>query len=200
MRQDLKKEALEQIEKDIKIGFETEDELLESISEMFYNHDDFDEKWLKEIIADKYAEHKIESLSWSMPGDFQRLTDSFDELIKQKIVCIHNAGFTLQDGMDSCKYTIETLSKSGIKTVGYCFYHSQDIESAIDSNSRTLFLGFGSTSHNDAEAIKVANKIIATLIENSFEINWNGMVNQRIEIKNINWQKFLMMMIGARRE
>ena len=39
------------------------------------------------------------------------------------------------------------------------------------------------------EALQVVNKIVSTLKENSFEISWTGTVDQRIEIKNINWQK-----------
>jgi hypothetical protein len=189
MTDDIKNEALEQLELDIKFGFENEDELFESIREMFYNEDDFDEDWLRKTISEKYNQHQKDSLTWTRPNDFDRLAKSFDQLINDKIVCLHKAGYTKQDGEGDCIETIEKLNRLGIKAIGFCYYHSQDLARTVDKEIRNLYLGFDSPTQDDNEALQVANKIVSTLKENSFEISWTGTVDQRIEIKNINWQK-----------
>ena len=189
MTDDIKNEALEQLDLDIKFGFENEDELFESIREMFYDYNDFDEEWLKQVISEEYNQHQQDSLNWTRPNDFDRLAKSFDELIKDKIVCIHKAGYTKQDGEGDCMETIGKLNELGIKTIGFCYYHSQDLARTVDKEIRNLYLGFDSPTQDDNEALQVASKIVLTLKQNGFEVSWTGTVDQRIEIKNINWQK-----------
>lgn len=189
MTQDIKDEASEQLELDIQFGFENKDELFENIREMFYDEDDFDEDWLRQTIAEKYNQHQKDSLTWTRPNDFDRLAKTFDQLIQQKIVCLHNAGYTKQDGEGDCRETIERLNELGIKAIGFCYYHSQDLARAIDKDTRNLYVGFDSATQDDNEAVQVANKIVSALKENGFEVSWAGTVDQRIEIKNINWQK-----------
>lgn len=189
MTDDIKNEVLEQIDLDIKFGFEYEDELFESIREMFYGEDDFDEDWLRQNISKKYNQHQQASLTWKRPNDFDRLAKSFDQLIKHKIVCLHKAGYTKQDGEGDCLDVIEKLNELGIKAIGFCYYHSQDLARTVDKQIRNLYLGFDSPTQDDNEALAVANKIVSTLKENGFEVSWSGTVDQRIEIKNIDWQK-----------
>lgn len=189
MKQEIKNEAIEQLELDIEFGFENEGELFESIRDMFYDEDDFDEDWLRQTIAEKYRQHQQNSLSWRRPTDFDRLAQTFDQLIEEKIVCLHKAGYTKQDGEADCLETIERLNELGIKAIGFCYYHSQDLERTVDNEIRNLYLGFDSAMQNDNEALQVANKIVAALKENNFEVSWSGTVDERIEIRNMNWQK-----------
>lgn len=189
MTDETRQEALEQLELDIKFGFENEEELFEGIRDMFYDDEDFDEDWLKQVIADKYQQHQKESLSWKRPTDFDRLATIFDELIKENIVCLHNAGYTKQDGHGDCMETIEQLSELGIKAAGYCYYHSQDLARAVDPEIGNLYLGFDSITQDDNEALHVGNKIVDKLRKNGFEVSWPGTVDQRIEITHIEWKK-----------
>ena len=189
MTDDIKNEALEQLELEIGFGFDNEQELFESIRDIFYNEDDFDEDWLRKTISEKYNQRQKKSSTWIRPNDFDRLAKSFDQLIRDKIVCLHKAGYTKQDGEGDCMETIERLNELGIKAIGFCYYHSQDLARAVDKDTKNLYLGFDSPTHDDNMALQVANKIISTLKENSFEVNWTGTVDQRIEIKNIDWQK-----------
>lgn len=189
MTDKIKNEAIEQLELDIRCGFENESELFESISEMFIEEDDFDENWFKKIISEKFTEHLAQSRTWNHPTDFERLAKTFDALIKEKIVCHHNAGFTKSDAEDDCMDTIEQLAELGINANGFCYYHSQDLGHAIDPKLKNLYLGFDSPNQNDAEALVVANTIVEKLKQNGFEVNWPGTVNKRIEILNIDWKK-----------
>jgi hypothetical protein len=189
MTEEIKQEAIDQLELDIKFGFENEEELFESIREMFYDQSDFDEGWLREKISDKYSKHQSESLNWTHPTDFERLAKTFDELIAERIVCLHNAGFTRSDGEGDCMETIERLDELGITAIGFCYYHSQDLGRAVDQETRHLYLGFNSVVEDDNEAILIANRIIDKLRKNGFKVNWSGTVDQRMEIEDIDWKK-----------
>ena len=188
MRQEIKDEAIEQLEKDILFGFENADDLLESISEMLYDEDDFDEEWLKQEIDSRLKKYKADSLKWEKPTDFDRLVKAFDELNKNKIVSLHRAGYTKSDGESDCSEIIDELKELGINAKGYCYYHTQDLERAI-GEEKMLFIGFDSYNRNDELAKEVAEKIISVLTDNGFSTKWNGSIDTRIEILNINWKK-----------
>lgn len=188
MKEEIKNEAIEQLKKDILFGFENADDLLETVSDMFYDVEDFDENWLKQEIEKRLKKHHIESLNWKRPTDFDRLVKSFDELNKEKIVSLHRAGYTRQDGEQDCEEIIDELNSFGIKANGYCFYHTQDLERAI-GDEKMLFIAFDSYNHNDELAKEVAEKIIEVLKKNGFKVKWNGSLETRIEILNIDWKK-----------
>jgi hypothetical protein len=189
MSQDIKDEVLEQIEKDVLMGFESAEDMVESIADMFEDEDDFDEDWLAETIEARCNEHRDNSFNWSKPTDFDRLDAAFTALIKQKIVCLHNAGYTKQDAIGDCEEAINELDDMGIEAIGYCYYHNQDLEGAIDPNSRTLLLGYDSFIDDPKETLMIANTIVAVLKAHHLAITWNGSIQQRIQIDNINWQK-----------
>ncbi|MDO7174176.1 DUF6891 domain-containing protein [Mariniflexile sp. AS56] len=188
MTDEIKKEAIEQLEKDVLFGFENGDDLLESISEMFYDETDFDENWLKKEIDIRLKNHQKESRSWEKPTDFERLVKSFDELNENKIVSLHRAGYTKSDGEEDCSEIIDELKVIGISVNGYCYYHTQDLERAI-GKEKMLFIGFDSYNRDDGLAKEVAEKIISVLTNNGFKTKWNGSIDTRIEILNIDWKK-----------
>jgi hypothetical protein len=189
MTEEIKQEALDQIELDVKFGFENEEQLFDSIRDMFYQEEDFDEDWLRQTISDKFQQHQSESINWKHPTDFERLAKVFDELIREKIVCLHNAGYTKSDGEGDCLQTIERLGELGIKSPGFCYYHSQDLGRAVDPEIQNLYLRFDSPTRDDSEALIVANKIVDKLKKNGFDVAWTGTVDQSIEVKNFTWQK-----------
>ena len=189
MTDEIRNEALEQLELDISFGFENETELYDSIRDMFYDEEDFDEDWLRQTIAEKYSQHQKDSANWTRPTDFERLDQVFEALIMQKIVCLHKAGYTKQDGEGDCMEIIEKLQEHGIKALGFCYYHAQDLARAVNKDSRSLLLGFDSATQDDGEALQVANMIVTALRECNFEVNWPGTVDQRIEIQNLDWRK-----------
>ena len=188
MKKEIKDEAIEQLEKDILFGFESAEELLESIGEMFYDEENFDTEWLKNEIKERLNKHQDESLTWEKPTDFDRLVKAFDQLNREKIVAIHKAGNTRQDGEDDSSEIISELNEIGIVAKGYCYYHSQDLERAI-GDEKMLFIGFDSYNRENELAKEVAEKIVEILKKNEFQVKWNGSLETRIEILNINWKK-----------
>jgi hypothetical protein len=189
MIDEIKQEAIEQVELDIKFGFENEQQLFESIRDMFYQEEDFDDDWLMTVIAERYKQHQEQSATWTHPTDFDRLANTFDALILEGIVCLHKAGYTKSDGIEDCMYTIAQLVERDIKAAGFCYYHAQDLGRAVDPQERNLFLGFDSPTQDDVETIRVGKRIVEKLKQNGFEVDWPETVEQRIEIKNIDWKK-----------
>ena len=188
MDNDLKAEVLEELKKEIQFGFYNSEELLESISEMFYEVEDFDTDWLNREISARLENHKTKSLTWEKPTDFEKLVKAFDELIEVGIVSLHKAGYTRQDGEGDCIEIIDELQALGIKVMGYCYYHTQDLERAI-GDEKMLFVGYDSYNHNDELATEVAEKIVKVLNQHGLNARWNGSLNSRIEIQDIDWKK-----------
>ena len=187
MTQALKDEALEYVQREILFGFDDVTTILENIQDMFYDVEDFDAKWLHAVISEQFGLHQKVSQEWKQPTDFDRLRTVFDQLNKEKIVSLHKVGFTRQDAEHDCREIIDELAALGIKAKGYCYYHIQDLERAMDEN--ILFIGYDSIDYNDEIAIDIAKRILVLLEENGFQTSWNGSVETRLKIEDINWQK-----------
>lgn len=153
---------------------------------------------LKEI--DRVIELKKENEnSWEQreETDFYKLSRVFDNLHLDGIVAIHNAGYTQSDCLDSVSEVLSQIDKE--KIIGYCFYHEQDIErlipefssNEIKQNKGELLLGFGSINESDSNSVKVAKTIIGRLKQFNLDVNWDGDLNKRIEVKDFLWQKKL---------
>lgn len=187
MRHEIKIEAIKYLERDILFGFESKQELFESISELFYD-EDFDYNWFKTEIDKRFSSHLKDSVKWKNPTDFERLVNVFDQLNKEKIISLHKAGNTRQDSEGDCIEIIEELQAIGIKVKGYCYYHSQDLQRVLENNG-ILFIGYDSNERDDKIAFEIANRIIELLKQNRFRTAWNGSIETRIEVKNIDWKK-----------
>lgn len=174
----------------IKSGFLSLNDIIEETQEIVEDEgweNEIDEQWLKESITREYEKHLANSKTWQHPTDTDRLHKVFDGIIKQNIVALHNAGFTQSDALFDVQDVWQDLEDEGTQPVGYCYYHGQDLERAIEDG--VLCIGYyGAKENNDKEAILIGNKIATALREEGFDVNWNAAASKRIEIKNFNWQ------------
>jgi len=189
MTEDLKEEIQQQVLAEVLMGFDTQETIRETIADMFGEEEGIDQAWLQELIDELYAEHQQASKEWKRPTDFERLAAAFNALIDQRIICLHKAGDTLEDGESDCAELLAELKKKGIAVKGYCFYHTQDLERAIDPQQRILPLAFGSTTQHGSETIAIGQSIVAALQAQGLDTVWDGSANQRIEIKHVYWRK-----------
>lgn len=188
--EELKVEVLEFIKQEVKFGFNNQEDILEAIWTVgFENEDQLDEEWLKHIIAIHFNEYQKESQQWKKPTDFDKLAKIFDELNQEKIISLHNAGYTKQDGYSDVREVVDLLKDKNIVPIGYCFYHTQDLERVIEPTVKSLFLAFDHINQDTEKAILIGKKIAAKFTDNGFTVEWNETIEQRIEIKNISWQK-----------
>ena len=173
----------------IKSGFESLEDIIDSVIEAVEDEGwekEISEEWIREIFTTAYEKHEKDSKSWQRPTDCDRLHAAFDHLIRNKIVALHNAGYTQSDAIFDVQDVWHDLEDSGIEPVGYCYYHGQDLERAIESN--TLNIGFyGKKEKNDKEAILIGNKVAEALKNQGFDLKWDGSASKRICIENFKW-------------
>jgi len=186
----MKEELLEEIEFEIATlinsGFYKEYEILEIIEEQFIDEDiSFDS--LAKIVSTKYREKIAIEKEWPKVTDFDKLKECFNDLIKEKVIAIHNAGYNLDEGVQDSFQVFHYLQDKKLKPEGFCFYHFQDIEKAIESNS--LFIAFGDFENNPEKARLIGRKIANILDKNGFIAVWDEDINKRIKIKLFYWKK-----------
>lgn len=174
----------------IKSGFESLEDIIDSEMEAIEDEgweNEISEEWLKNTITREYKKHEEESKIWQHPTDTERLHSVFDRLCREKIVALHNAGYTQSDAIYDASEVWKDAEDGGAKPIGYCYYHGQDMERAILNDS--LFIGFyGARDNNEKEAIIVGNKVVTALKDAGFTVEWNNTASKRIEIQNFNWQ------------
>lgn len=181
----------ESIVNQVRMGFLPISEIIQNtIEEVEDNQfeDEISENWMRQKISTEVEKLKIESRNWKNPTDTIRLQTVFNELINNNIIALHCAGYSTSDGEYEVVEVEQQLQDNGVVSDGYCFYHEQDLQRAIESNC--LMLAFQKVDNSDdAVTIDIGKKIVKILKENGFEVNWNETVNQKIEILNFKWQK-----------
>ncbi len=174
----------------IKSGFESLDDIINDALEAVEDEgwqSEISEEWVREILGKEYLKNETESKSWQHPTDTEKLLAVFDTLVKGRIVALHNAGYTQSDAIYDVQDVWKDLEDQGVKPIGYCYYHGQDLERVIEAD--TLCIGFyGEKEKNDKEAILIGNKVAKAFSDAGFSVEWNGAASKRIEIHNFKWQ------------
>jgi hypothetical protein len=176
------KYILDQIRKHIWSGFYTPEEVDEMIDDIL--EEDADEPMLRAAVKPEFIKKTEAEKSWPATTDCERLDLAFKALDSAGILCLHNAGYTMSDG-HSDAYEIYSTAQTG-KYFGYCFYHGQDMERAIDGGG--LMLAFDHVKGDVPEKLSVAEKINEVLIKHNFTLDWDGAAEMRININKFDWK------------
>ncbi len=166
---------------------EIQDNIIEEIEDNGFAFE-ISEEWAFTQIDNVYQSLLEESKSWPQPTATQRLILAFDELAeKHKIIALHYAGYDMSEGEYEVAEIERTLIENGEKSEGYCFYHGQDLERAVQKEG--LYIAFQKIDNqNDSIAKDIAKKVIATLEKHGLTPEWNKKVNSRIFIPDFKWQ------------
>lgn len=73
---------------------------------------------------------------------------------------------------------------------GYCFFHSQDIDRALDEEG--LLLAFGHVDRGEAKEedhIAVGQTICEALRQAGLTVDWDGSPDHRIDVPQLRWQR-----------
>ena len=167
----------------IKIGFYSDDEILEIIDDEFIEED-----ISKDLISSLLLENKenLDELKGDS-DDFIKLSKAFDDLTSENIISIHNAGYDIEEGIQDSFELFTHLKNNKYEPIGFCFYTFEDIENAIEENA--LNIAFGDFEYDEKKGLEIAKMIVKTLKDYGFEINWGESVDEIIEIENFNWKK-----------
>jgi len=177
----------------LRMGFISPGNLNEEIQDMVADEDltaDVSHEWIWETIEREAAKLDDEKYAWIRPTDPERLAQAFNELCAEKIIALHKAGYTTSDGEEDVVAVEWKLRDKGVQSEGYCFYHEQDLERAIDPDSKKLLIAFQKIDNSD-EAVtrQIGQRVADKLRAHGFTVNWDGNPSQKIEIENINWNK-----------
>ena len=189
MDPELQEEIFECIAVIVSAGFTpTREKVLETIEDTFYG-EEIDLTLIGQEIDRAIAAKREEEKSWDAVTDFDRLRECFTELDERGIVVVHYAGHTQSDGFEDASDRYTQKKEEGIACEGYCFYHSQDVERAIDGDG--LCLAFGVFELPENEGVRIGQTIVEALKKQGFSVVWNGTIKTRILIQPFRWQKRL---------
>lgn len=180
---DTDKYILEVIRKNVWSGFYTPEDIDSIIDDVL--EDDAHEDFLRDSVASEFAKKHEAEKNWPEQTDCDRLDAAFEALEKRHILCLQNSGYEMSDGHQEA---FEVLSdQPGHQYVGYCFYHGQDLERAVDGGG--LMVAFDHVDGDVPDKIKVGIALKEELERVGLKIEWDGTAGQRINIPHIDWKR-----------
>ncbi|MCP5560642.1 MAG: hypothetical protein H7A55_23115 [Verrucomicrobiaceae bacterium] len=164
-------------------GFYTPDEVDYMIDDILEGeaHEDY----LRSAVGTEFAKKREDEKTWPEQTDCDRLDSVFTVLEKRNILCLQNAGYEMSDGHQKA---FEVLSdQPGHSYTGYCFYHGQDLERALDGGG--LMIAFDHVEGDVADKVRMGLALKEELECAGFQIEWDGTADQRINVPKIEWKR-----------
>jgi hypothetical protein len=184
----LSKETLQEIETQVRGGFEARDRIIEIFCEEMYAPDELDPDEVEAAVDAAIAAHESEKPNWPEVTDCDRLDAVFEALNKQGIVSLQNAGYTQSDGYSDCVEVYhERLKREPI--TGHCFYQGQDLERAVHGQGLCLAFGPMNPEEEETKGPEIGRIIAAELKRAGFTVEWDGTFSKRIFVQDIEWKR-----------
>ncbi|WP_339734558.1 hypothetical protein [uncultured Gimesia sp.] len=185
MGKQLDAELLREIDWHVRAGFYDKSDLMRIIcEEIFYEREDIDEALVSKAIDSQFATLEEKKKTWPAVTDCDRLDSVFAALNKRGIIALQNAGNTQSDGFEDSLYELEEHPDPA-SVVGYCFYHSQDLERVVGGYG--LYLAFGPTGQSKGK--EIGNIVREELQKAGLKVEWDGTTNQRLIVRDLVWQR-----------
>ncbi|MBK6848333.1 MAG: hypothetical protein IPG96_12685 [Proteobacteria bacterium] len=171
-------------------GFESTESILQAAMESFAGDLKSVTRAGVQIALEKLIDaHKTKQAKWKRPTDCDCLDAAFSKLNELGLVARQNWTSCVTDGFEEIAAEMEVNRKAGRKVIGYCFYHSQDTELAVEEGDSDLMLTFGASVRGTDGAEAVGQTIVRIMEEEGLSTYWKGDPKQRIEV-GVNWKKF----------
>ncbi|MGU3494404.1 DUF6891 domain-containing protein [Xanthobacteraceae bacterium A53D] len=156
------------------------------IEDFLLDEPELDEKALRAEVAEQMAKKAKDEQLWPEVTDCDKLDTAFAALADAKILGLHSAGYTMSDGHDEAAEALADEPEGAF--VGYCFYHGQDIESALDSGD-AMFIAYDHVDGDVPDKVAVGETVMAALRAAGLKPDWNGDAKRRIELKDFVWRR-----------
>ena len=153
----------------------------------------FSKTEILEILEDQFIDEEIDflkfniSLNDSKCTNFSNLESVFEKLTQKQIVCVHNCGYDIKEGVLDIFELYAHLINNDLTPEGFCFYTFEDIEEAIYESR--LKITFGDFNKDENKALSIGKIVSNQLKDANFDVNWDESVNSQIEILNFDWDK-----------
>jgi hypothetical protein len=164
-------------------GFYGPDEVQNMIDDIL--EDDADEELLRSQVAPEFERKFAAEATWPEQTDCDRLDEAFETLNSQAVIALHNAGYTMSDGHGDVSEVLHERGRDNVK--GYCFYHGQDVERAVEGGG--LMIAFGDLEDVKTKKGEIGNVVKVTLESVGFTVKWNGDPETRLDIPKLDWKR-----------
>jgi class 3 adenylate cyclase len=171
-------------------GFHSEDELQAQIDGDAEEGDSFDVERVKAHAAAMLEQKRAAQAGWPRVTDCDRLDQAFERLRARGLCALHypEAGYTLQHGFTAVADEVNAEGVPPDRYIGFCFYHAQDIDRAIEGDG--LLVAFGSTqSDEDEDDVRIGRMVCEALQQEGLQTEWNGTASSRICLPGLRWQR-----------
>jgi hypothetical protein len=184
----LSAETLDEIRTHVRSGCYDKERLMAVFCEEMYAPDQLDPDEVASALDRAFEQFEIEKATWPRETDCDRLDRAFEAITQRRIIALHNAGYTQDEGYEEVQEAYCDVEDED-QIIGYCFYHGQDLERAVQGGG--LYLAFGPAEPKDEESQGPAiGRIICDELDRAgLHVEWNGSFKQRIFIPNIRWQR-----------
>ena len=164
-------------------GFDDLSDVLEMLEDS--DEDDADKQMLEEFAESEFQAKREAEAAWPPVTDCTRLDAAFDALNGMGVIALHYAGYTLSDGISDVSEVLAESDREKVK--GYCFYHEQDVERAL--NGHGLTLAYGDIAETAMGTRAIGELVKAELERQGFVVEWDGDEETRINLPGIVWQR-----------
>lgn len=144
-----------------------------------------DEAFLRSMVAPEFERKRAAEALWPPETDCDRLNLAFEKLNANRIIALHNAGYTMSDGTSDVAEVLHERGRGGVD--GYCFYHGQDLERAVAGAG--LMIAFGDLDEQSAKKVEIGQFVKRILEEHGFTVEWNGDPETRLSIPKMDWKR-----------
>ncbi|HYV35368.1 MAG TPA: hypothetical protein VE988_06675 [Gemmataceae bacterium] len=146
---------------------------------------DANESLLRAAVRPEFKKKAAAETSWPKTTDCDRLDGAFKTLNAQGIIALQNTGFEMSDGLPA---VAEVLHQRGIyRVIGYCFYHGQDVESAVAGGG--LMVAFGDLHDDLNRKAEIGQRVKVVLEQHGLIVKWNGDPQTRLDIPKLDWKR-----------
>lgn len=174
---------LDAIRKSVWSGFESPDEVDAMIDDIL--EEDADEAMLRAAVTPEFEKKAAAEKTWPATTDCDRLDRAFEQLNSRGVIALHNAGVTMSDGLDDVGEALRQRGRTEIQ--GYCFYHRQDVDRAIDGGG--LMIAFGDLDDDKTQKTQVGELVQVVLQEVGLAVAWDGDPETRLNLPTLDWKR-----------
>jgi hypothetical protein len=181
-------QVLREIDALVRGAFDDRDSIIETFCEGRYEPGELDEAEVIAAVDAAIAAREKDQATWPAVTDCDKLDKVFAALNNQGIIALQNAGYTQSDGYDDVQQIYQEHPHPG-HLIGYCFYHSQDLERAVHGEGLNLAFGPIDSRTEQTEGPRIGALIVAELKKAGFTVQWDGTFSQRILIPKLDWKR-----------
>ncbi len=142
---------------------------------------------VERLVDELLEEHRQRERTWKHLTDPDRLDLAFEALEKQRILARQRLADCQTCALAELEEEWDRLAEDGRTPRGYVFFTDQDAEGLADD--KALYLAYGAVGLDDAAQVRVGERIVAALKKAGLQVAWDGDLEKRIAVVDLDWQK-----------